>query len=307
MNPKIKGSTQAPGHLFCFGLGYTAGRLAKRLLTNGWQVSGTVRSSEKQSYWKRQGISTSLFDTHQPLASIDRIFQKVTHCLISIPPQYNGDLVLLKHSDDLIRSSSLKWIAYLSTPSVYGDWKGKLVKESDEPNPGSTRGHRRLNAERAWLSVMKKTVAAVQIFRLSGIYGPERSVFDQIRAGTARIIEKPGQVFNRIHVDDIGKILCASMARPNSGQIYNVADGEPCSSGEVIRHACHMLGVASPAPIPFESANMSQMARSFYSECKRLDTHRIAEELGVTLDYPTYREGLEAILGAEKSGDCNPI
>ncbi|WP_323798125.1 NAD-dependent epimerase/dehydratase family protein [Nisaea sp.] len=214
----------------------------------------------------------------------------------SIPPGEEGDPALLQHLADLRALPSLEWVGYLSTPAVYGDRGGAVVHETDLPNPGSERGRRRLAAERAWVSTFENTDVSVQVFRLSGIYGPGRSAIDQLRSGKARIIDKPGQVFNRIHVDDIGTILMASMQRPNHGRIYNVADDEACPSGDVIRYAAELLDMEAPEPIPFDSAELSPMARSFYSECKRLDTARIKSELGVKLAYSTYREGLRSIL-----------
>ncbi|MBM86035.1 MAG: NAD(P)-dependent oxidoreductase [Rhodospirillaceae bacterium] len=287
-----------PGHLFCFGLGYTGTLLALRLMGNGWRVSGSVRKKETLARASDSGIRAYLFDGNSPLADPDNTFAGVTHLLGSIPPSEAGDPALIHHGDDLRSSKTLRWVGYLSTPAVYGDRQGGVAREEDKPNPVSARGKRRLTAERAWVKAFDGTRVSVQAFRLAGIYGPGRCALDQVRAGTARIVDKPGQVFNRIHVDDITKILIASMARPDHTRIYNVADTEACPSGDVIRHACFLLGVDPPAPIAFESAELSPMARSFYSECKRLDTNRLTKELGVTLTHPTYREGLAAILGA---------
>lgn len=283
-----------PGHLFCFGFGYTARRLAARLLTCGWRVSGTVRDPEAPPV--ADGCRLHRFDGEEPLADPGAALAGVTHVLSSVPPGAAGDPVLLTHARDLCGIRSLSWIGYLSTPAVYGDRGGAIVGEDDEPRPSSARGKRRLAAERAWLETTRGGPGAVHIFRLAGIYGPGRNVIRQVRQGTARIIEKPGQVFNRIHVDDIGSILMASMARPRPGATYNVADTEPCSSGDVVRHACALLGATAPRPVPFAEADLSDMARSFYGECKRLDTRLLREELGVTLTYPSYREGLEALL-----------
>jgi nucleoside-diphosphate-sugar epimerase len=295
--------SEAPSHLFCFGVGYTAERLSRRLIGQGWRVSGTVQSSEKQAALEAIGVTTHLFGPNQPLIDSKGAFEGVTHIVSSIPPEDAGDPVLRALGHDLRAAASLAWIGYFSTPAVYGDRQGALTRESDAPNPGSARGRRRLAAENAWVEAFDGTAVAVQIFRLSGIYGPgKRNALAQVKAGTARIIDKPGQVFNRIHVDDIGSILIASMHGPNPNRIYNVADIEACPSGDVIRHACALLGVEPPEPIDFNSAELSAMARSFYSECKRLDTTRLTEELGVVLGYPTYREGLAAIhasLGSE--------
>jgi nucleoside-diphosphate-sugar epimerase len=285
-----------PGHLFCFGLGYTAERLARRLLTDGWRVSGTVQSEDKREALEAQGISVHLFNPDHPLSEPGTALRDVTHIVSSIPPAPNGDPALEAHQADLRAAAALRWVGYLSTPAVYGDRRGGVAHEDDRPAPGSARGHRRLAAEQAWVAAFEGTGTAVQIFRLAGIYGPgTRNALAQVAAGTARIIDKPGQVFNRIHVDDIGTILLASMARPRPGRVYNVADTEASASGDVIRHAAALLTVQAPEPIAFGSAELSAMARSFYSECKRLDTTRLAEELGVTLAYPTYREGLAEI------------
>ncbi|GIR54167.1 MAG: hypothetical protein CM15mP62_16380 [Rhodospirillaceae bacterium] len=171
-----------------------------------------------------------------------------------------------------------------------------MASEFDEPTPTSKRGERRLAAERAWIDTFSDTRVSVQIMRIAGIYGPGRSVIEQVAAGRARIIEKEGQVFNRIHVDDIGTSLIASMLRPNDKRIYNLADGNPCASGDVTRYACKLLQVEPPTPIKFEDAQLSDMARSFYSECKILETSRLRNELLVNLRYPSYKEGLRQIL-----------
>lgn len=295
----------APGHLFCFGLGYTAERLAIRLLAAGWTVSGTVQTEEKKAAMAALGITAHLFGPAHPLADPAGSLGEVTHLLSSIPPTEAGDPALIEHHATLRAAPLLRWAGYLSTPAVYGDRQGALVHETDPPNPGSARGHRRLAAENAWVETFshrdpgESAGASIQIFRLSGIYGPTRNAIVQVRAGAARIIDKPGQVFNRIHVDDIATILMASMARPNHGQIYNVADTEACASGDVVRHACALLGVNPPPPIAFDAAALSAMARSFYSECKRLDTRRLTAELGVDLAYPTYREGLASIMASD--------
>ena len=288
--PKI-----APGHLFCFGLGFTASRLALRLLEAGWRVSGTTRSFENVEKWTSVGIETYLFDGTASISAKDGLFSDITHLIASIPPTDLGELPLLFHQKQLVSSEKLEWAAYLSTPAVYGDRGGAFVSEADCPQPGSRRGERRLKAENSWLDALKNSSTSIQIMRLAGIYGPGRNLIDQVLGGRARIIEKQDQVFNRIHVDDIGTILMASMDRPNDGAIYNVADQEACPSGDVVRFACNLVGIDPPQPILFENAELSEMAKSFYSECKRLVTEKIKNELGVELQYPTYREGLKSI------------
>lgn len=288
------------GHAFFFGLGYTARRLADRLLAAGWRVSGTARSLEKAGALAAVGISGHLFDGGSPIEDAPAALTGVTHVVDSIPPTDAGAPPLLHHGDDLRASTSLRWVGYLSTPAVYGDRQGGVVREDEAPTPGSPRGERRASAERAWLTAFENTDVAVQLFRIAGIYGPGkgRNVIEALRAGTARIIDKPGQVFNRIHVDDIGSALLASMARPRPGGIYNVADNEACPPGDPVIFGAGLLGVTAPVPIEFATAELSPMARSFYAECKRLDTTRLSQELGVRLTYPTYREGLRAILAA---------
>ena len=288
--PKI-----TPGHLFCFGLGFTASRLALRLLKAGWRISGTTRTLENVEKWTSMGIETYLFDGTAAISAKDDPFSDITHLIASIPPTDLGELPLLFHQKQLVSAEKLEWAAYLSTPAVYGDRGGALVSEADFPQPGSRRGERRLKAESSWLDALKNSSTSIQIMRLAGIYGPGRNVIDQVLGGTARIIEKQDQVFNRIHVDDIGTILMASMDRPNDGAIYNVADQEACPSGDVVRFACNLAGITAPEPILFEDAELSMMAKSFYGECKRLVTDKIKNELGVELQYPTYREGLKSI------------
>lgn len=297
-DPALPKPTGPVGHAFFFGLGYTAQRLALRLIDAGWTVSGTVRSLQKaQRLTVELGVRAHVMTDDLPVADPVGAFCGVSHVVASIPPGADGDPALRHHREDLRSCESLCWVGYLSTPAVYGDRRGGWAREEEEPTPGSDRGRRRAAAERAWLDAFSDLDAAAQVFRIAGIYGPgpRRNALESVRAGIARIIEKPGQVFNRIHVDDIGSVLLASMARPRHGGIYNVADTEACDPGDPVRFACTLLGVDPPQPIPFDSAELSEMARSFYSECKRLDTSKLHDELGVRLLYPTYREGLTVL------------
>jgi len=299
--PALPEPTIAAGHVLFFGLGYTALRLARRLKTAGWLVSGTVRDADRAAALaSAEGLDVRVFDGAAPMA--DRGFDGVTHIVDSIPPAADGAPPLLRHGADLRACPTLRWAGYLSTPAVYGDRGGGWAREDETPTPGSARGERRAVAERAWVDALDGNDVAVQVFRIAGIYGPGagRNPIEALKSGKARIIEKPGQVFNRIHVDDIGSILLASMTHPRHGGIYNVADDEACAPGDPIRFAADLIGVEPPVPIDFDTAELSDMARSFYAECKRLDTARIRDELGVALTYPTYREGLRAIAkGAE--------
>ena len=294
MDEKIANDLK-PGHLFVFGLGYSTTRLSKRLLALGWKVSGTNRSQQKVIEAESIGISSMVFDEGTPLREPEKIFSDVTHIIASIPPSDKGEIPLMLHSNELRKAPCLTWMSYLSTPAVYGDRSGGIASETDKPTPTSKRGQRRLAAESAWIKTYEDLEVSVQIMRIAGIYGPGRSAIDQVILGKARIIEKAGQVFNRIHVDDIGTSIIASMVRPKDKGVYNLADGNPCASGDVTRYACELLQVKPPEPISFEDAELSEMARSFYSECKVLTISRLKNELMVDLRYPSYKEGLRQI------------
>jgi nucleoside-diphosphate-sugar epimerase len=293
--PQMREALPESGHLFCFGLGYTARRLAARLGASGWRVSGTCRSPEKQARLAAAGIAAEIFDRDHPVRDIGSHLATVTHLLSSVPPDALGDPVIDLHGADIDRAAAhLGWTGYLSTTGVYGDRGGDWVDEQSALTPSGERGLRRLRAEQAWLA----RAQPAHLFRLAGIYGPGSSALDTVRDGRARRVNKPGQVFSRIHVDDIVTILIASMARPNPGAAYNVCDDDPAPPAEVITYACHLLGVTPPPEVPYETADLSPMARSFYDDNKRCRNDRIKQELGVSLSYPDYRRGLGALLAA---------
>jgi nucleoside-diphosphate-sugar epimerase len=281
--------------LFCFGLGYSALALAARLRAEGWTVAGTCRSASKAADLAAQGIEAHRFERSHPLADPATALAGTTHLLVSVPPDEAGDPVLDAHRDDLLRRPGLVWVGYLSTTGVYGDRAGGWVDETTPPAPSGDRGRRRVAAEDAWLELQRRHALPVHLFRLAGIYGPGRNPLAALREGRARRIVKPGQVFSRIHVEDIVAVLLASIARPDPGAIYNVADDEAADPAVVIEHAARLLGIAPPPAEAFEAAALSPMARSFYEDCKRVRNDRIKRELGVALRYPTYREGLAAL------------
>lgn len=297
-------SINSPPHLFCFGLGFTAAALAGRLRREGWRISGTCRHADKADALSRQGIATYLFDRDSPLTEARSLFAEVTDVLSSVPPDAHGDPVLDHHRSDLQAIPALRWIGYLSSTGVYGDTKDGTVDERAVPSPSQQRSRRRLAAERQWLELAARSELPVHVFRLAGIYGPGRSVFEQVRAGSARRIDKPGHVFSRIHVDDAAIVLRASMARPDPGRIYNVCDDAPAEPAEVVAHACRLLGIPPPPLIGFAQAaqQMSEMALSFWQDQRRVDNSRIKRELGVRLKYPDFRSGLAAILATEQNG-----
>jgi len=284
------------GRLFCFGLGYSALALARRLLAQGWSVAGTTRSEDKAEFLSAEGIEVHLFDRGRPLENPAAALAGTSHLLSSVPPDAAGDPVLGHHRSDIAAFESLAWLGYLSTTGVYGDRGGDWVDEESELTPTGERGRRRAAAEEAWLDLWERDALPVHLFRLAGIYGPGRSALESVRNGAARRIDKPGQVFSRIHVDDIAAVLRASIARPRPGAAYNLCDDEAAPPQEVIAYACELLGREPPPLVPFQEAQLSDMARSFYRDNKRVSNARIKDELGVALAYPNYREGLRALL-----------
>jgi nucleoside-diphosphate-sugar epimerase len=291
-------SDPAP-RLFVFGLGYSAQVFARRLRARGWRVAGTTRSPEAATAFRAEGVEAFLFDRERPLTDPAAALAGTTHLLAGVPPDQVGDPALDRHGPEIAACTGLAWAGYLSTTGVYGNRDGGWVDEDSALEPTSTRSEHRVAAERAWLELQRTRGLPLHIFRLAGIYGPGRSALDQVRAGTARRIHKPGQVFSRIHVDDIATVLEASIARPHPGRAYNLCDDNPAPPAEVVAQACALVGLAPPPLVPFDAAGLSAMARSFYRDNKRVSNRRIKEELGVALAYPDYRAGLEAILAAE--------
>lgn len=284
--------------LFCIGFGYCADALARRLAPLGWRTGGTARTAEAVQRLNAQGHHGVLFDGARPVDDMAAALAGATHLLISAGPDAEGDPALRFHARDFVRASTLQWIGYLSTVGVYGDFQGAWVDEATPPKPGSERTVRRLEAERAWLEFGAAHGRGVQVFRLAGIYGPGRSAIDDVADGTARRIVKPGQVFNRIHVADIAAVLEAAAGGRGRHALYNLADNEPAPPQDVVAYAAALMGREPPPEIPFEDAPLSPMGRSFYSESRRVRNDRLRDDLGVVLAYPTYREGLAAILAA---------
>lgn len=279
--------------LFCFGLGFSAQALAARLKSQGFAIAGTCRSEAKAEELRSEGIEAHLFAGNKPLDP--SALTGTTHLLLSVPPDESGDPVFFRHGNDIAKiASTICWAGYLSTTGVYGDRAGEWVDETSPLQPTTGRGERRLLAERQWASLG----LPLHIFRLAGIYGPGRNQLCSVADGSARRIVKAGQVFSRIHVDDIAAVLAASMARPCPGAAYNVCDDEPAPPQDVVAFAAGLLHLPPPPEIAFEDADLSPMARSFYEDSKRVSNRSIREELGVSLRYPTYREGLAALAEA---------
>ena len=282
--------------LLSFGHGYSARALAPILLSRGWEVVGTTRSAERAERLRRYGVTPAIFG-----AELETEIARATHILVSAGPDEDGDPVLRAYGDVLERHLGAKdWVGYLSTTGVYGDHDGNWVDEDTPLTPSTRRGALRVAAEAAWGDLAARTGAPLHVFRLAGIYGPGRGPFAKVRAGTARRIVKPGQVFSRIHVDDIAQVLAASIDRPNPGRVYNLCDDDPAPPQDVIAHAAELLGMPAPPEVAFEAAEMSPMAHSFYAESKRVRNDRIKDELGVRLRFSDYRAGLADLLRRER-------
>lgn len=276
--------------LLSLGHGYSARALAA-ILPAGWQVIATTRSPEKADALRADGIEAHIW----PGTDLAPLLARATHLLTSVAPGPDGDPVLAEAAPALRAARHLQWVGYLSTTGVYGDHGGDWVDEDTPLTPTTSRGRARVAAEAGWQALD----LPLHIFRLAGIYGPGRGPFAKVRAGTARRIIKPGQVFSRIHVEDIAQVLLASMLSPNPGAIYNVCDDDPAPPQDVIAHAAELLGLPVPPAIPIDQAEMTPMARSFYAESKKVRNDRIKDDLGVRLIYPDYRAGLAALLETE--------
>lgn len=288
--------------LFCFGLGYTADTLARALLRiGGWAVTGTARSAAGADALARSGYEGLIFDGSAEFSrnDINKSIAAATHVLVSIAPDADLDPVMRQFREELARAAPLTWIGYLSTVGVYGNTQGGWVDEDSDVSGVFDRTRWRIAAEAEWLEFGRQTGKQVRVFRLAGIYGPGRSAFDSLRSGRAQRIVKPGQVFNRIHVDDIARALAAAMAGRGAHAIYNVSDDEPAPPQDVIAYAAELAGIEPPPEIDYADAQLSPMARSFYEANRRVSNARLKGDLGVRLAYPTYRDGLRAIAELE--------
>lgn len=280
--------------LFIFGTGFSSKAFVEEVRDQFDWIGGTTRSSDKMEALRTLGVEPFLFDGNSQGDGVAEALKQATHILVSIAPNEAGDPVLNQYANE-IAGAKPRWIGYLSTVGVYGNHDGAWVDEETPLNPVSKRSVQRVAAEEAWLAFAEQNDLPVQIFRLSGIYGPGRNAFENFRKGTARRLVKPGQVFNRIHVADIAGALKAAMAKPST-RVFNVTDDEPAPPQDVVAFAAELLGVEAPPEIPFETADLTPMARSFYGENKRVSNQRLKDELGFTFRYPDYRVALKALL-----------
>ncbi len=274
--------------LLIFGLGYSGRAIARAAVAAGWTVSATTRSETAPE----PGV------TLMPFAKAAPAIAAATHIISTAAPDETGDPVLARYHASLKAAPHLTWIGYLSTTGVYGDAGGAWVNEETKPNPGSARTRRRVAAEHGWTALRKP----LAIFRLAGIYGPGRSMLDDLRAGQGRHVLKPGHLFGRIHRDDIAQAVLAAL-RQNETGIFNLSDDEPAAPADVVEEAARLLGIKPPPPVPYEDAakTMSPMALSFWAENRKVSAEKTKSRLGLSWRYPTYREGLEAILAEERA------
>lgn len=281
--------------LVIIGFGYSARAIAAARGPQA-RISVTARSAEKVARLRAEGFEAFRFDGTPISEDLGAALRSATHLLVCAPPDAGGDPLLKAGTDLLLAARHLVRICYLSTVGVYGDHDGAWVSEESPLRPTSQRSRQRLAAEEAWQALAAGKGIDLGVFRLSGIYGSGRSAIENLRAGTARRIIKPGQVFNRIHVGDIGAAVAQALDHAGRLGVFNLTDDEPAPPQDVVAHAARLMGVATPPDIPFEAAALSEMGRSFYGENKRVSNARIKAELGYAFRYPTYREGLAAIL-----------
>ncbi|SBO44083.1 SDR family oxidoreductase [Cyanobium sp. NIES-981] len=288
------GAVKPVGRLLVVGAGYTGQRLATAAARQGFEVVQTSRQPSPggaASRWLP-------FDSQRGLVPGSADLKGITHLFVSVPPDGQGGDPVVRLLGARLRDLPLVWAGYLSTTGVYGDTAGAWVDETAPTPARPGRSQARLEAEQAWLA----SGLPLQIFRLPAIYGPGRTPFQALRSGTSRLIHKPGQVFSRIHVDDIvGAVLhCLALPAGQRPTLLNVADDEPSASSETLGYAAHLLGCRLPPLERYDSieASLSPMARSFWQENRRVSNRRLCEELGYRLRYPTYREGYRACISS---------
>lgn len=281
-----------------FGAGFSGRAYGTLLVGEGERVFGTTRTTEKASVLKDIGIEPLIFDGNAVSAQLEATINAATHVIVSAAPTETGDPVLKAAELHLANAPKLQWMAYLSTVGVYGNHDGEWVDENAMPRPVSQRSVQRLAAEQAWRAFADRHARPLAILRLSGIYGPGRNAFVTLEEGRARRLVKPGQVFNRIHVDDIARGL-AFLAESHANGIFNITDEMPAPPQDVVAFAASVMKIDPPPETDFETATLSPMARSFYGENKRVSNRRI-KDLGFTFDWPDYRTALRR-MWAEQS------
>jgi nucleoside-diphosphate-sugar epimerase len=283
--------------IFFFGMGYSSLATARAIHRNidpDIPISGTSRTIDTAELLADTDYRIHVFDGLSPGTTLSEDLLRATHVVLSIPPDEHGDPAFNLHRETIAAAPNLEWLGYFSTVGVYGDFGGEWVDESAPTRPVNPRSEIRVEVENLWREFAETRGVPLLILRLAGIYGPGRSAFDKLRDGTARRIVKPGQVFNRIHVDDIGRVTQLA-ARQRLGGTFNLGDDEPAPPQDLVTYAAKLMGVPPPPDVPFAEADLTPMARSFYSDNKRVSNKAIKSALGIELLYPTYRDGLDAI------------
>jgi nucleoside-diphosphate-sugar epimerase len=280
--------------LVIFGLGYSAGFYTDARARND-DVTATVTTPEKARAKTRPGLDVKVFSPDERDPGVANAIAQADRILVFIGPTDGGDPTLKAYADAIAAAPDLRTVVYLSTIGVYGDHAGAWIDETAACHPTNERSQWRLAAEDGWRALGARSGKAVHILRLSGIYGPGQNALVNLRNGTARRLIKPGQVFNRIHVADIGAAIDACFNHKGKSRVWNVTDDEPAPAEDVVTFAAGLMGVAPPLAVDFATANLSPMARSFYAECKRVKNKAMKDDLGVSLAFPTYREGIKAL------------
>ena len=284
-------------NLVIFGLGYSAGWFA-RTRAEKLTTTATTTTPEKARALTRENLDVLVFSPDARDPRIEPAIAGADAALVSIGPDEAGDPAFNVYGGALSRATNLRTIVYLSTIGVYGDYGGAWIDEGAECRPSNARSQWRLRVEDQWRAFGEAAGKRVHILRLAGIYGPGQNALVNLRNGVARRIVKPGQVFNRIHVADIGAAIDACLTYKGAGRVWNVCDDEPAPAEDVVTFAAELLGVEPPPLVDFATASLSPMARSFYSECKRASNRAMKQDLGVRLTYPTYRKAMRALLAA---------
>lgn len=297
MAERVKGKKDSPPILLFLGVGYVACASSTALSKQGYRLFGTIRSRTQQAGLEALGVEPVLW----PSAAFDKVLAEAHHVICSAPPDAQGDVFLRHISGGL---SHMRCGIYLSATSVYGGHQGAWVNELTAPRPLTTRGIMRLQAEQAWQACGMPAF----IFRLAGIYGPalggrSRNVFSRLKSNKVRAVIKPGHMVNRIHVQDIVAAILRALEQPHKAGIYNLADDMPAPPQDVLHYAADMLGLVRPPEISYNEAGLSDMALSFYTEAKRITNHKAKQVLNWQLQYPTYKEGLKAVLKVEQRNE----
>ena len=276
-----------------FGYGYVARFLSEKIIANGNSVLATSRDSNKMN---TQVDKLTLIHPDKINSKLTELKDETTHLIVSVPPNESGDVFLNQYQDILLSMSSLKWIGYLSATNVYGDHNGEYVNELSSLKGRTSKGINRIKAEGQWIEYSKENDLPLHIFRIAGIYGPERNIYERIKSNKFNHIIKHDQYFSRIYIYDLVNILLASMNKPNPINIYNVADDMPSNMSDVVDFICQRTSCSIPKKISFEDLDIDQKKESFYSENKRINNRLLKEDLGIILKYPSYREGYQELI-----------